>query len=85
MDMILKMMRSGCDPLNEMGADNSPEHEAAMNRYLEAEDAIRHSGIDSELLTNYEKAIMELRCLSEERLFCFAVRYGANLQRDLMA
>lgn len=85
MDMIIKMMRSGCDPLNELGADNSPEHEDAMNRYLEAEDALRHSGIDIKLLTDYEKALMELRGLSEERLFCFAVRYGAKLQRDLMA
>jgi len=84
MDMILKMMRSGCNPLDEMGQDLSPEHEDALNRYESAYNAIRQSGLNPELFKKYEDAVMELHSLSEERLFCFAIRYGAALQRDLM-
>lgn len=85
MDMIQKMIRNRCNPLEELGQDLSAEHEDALNRYETAYKAIRQSGIDPELFKSYEEAIMELHSLSEERLFCFAARYGAALQRDLMA
>lgn len=84
MDMILKMMRNGCNPLDEMEQDLSAEHEGALNRYESAYKAIRQSGIDPEIFKEYEEAVMDLHSLSEERLFCFAIRYGAALQRDLM-
>lgn len=59
MDMIQKMIRNRCNPLEELGQDLSAEHEDALNRYETAYKAIRQSGIDPELFKSYEEAIMD--------------------------
>ena len=41
-------------------------------------------GVPEELISALDKAENEILALEEERMFRFAIRYGAELQRELM-
>ena len=61
MDMILKTMRNGCNPLDEMEQVLPAEHEDALNRYESAYKVIRQSEIQATAKSSTPQFRVEMR------------------------
>ena len=84
MDMLQKLYRGKCIPPSEHGGNLSCEYEAAVEKLCKIVENLRQYGVPEELLSALEKAENEILALEEERMFQFAIRYGAKLQRELI-
>ena len=84
MDMLEKLHQGKCVPASEHGGNASCEYEAAVKKLCKIVENLRQYGVPEELISALEKAENEILALEEERMFRFAIRYGAKLQRELM-
>ena len=55
-----------------------------MEKLCKIAQTIRQNGVQEELNSALDKAENEILALEEERMFRFAIRYRAELQRELM-
>ena len=84
MDMLEKLYQGKCLPASEHGGNSSCEYEAAVEKLCKIVENLRQYGVPEELISALEKAENEILALEEERMFRFAIRYGAKLPRELM-
>lgn len=82
--MLQQLYRGKCIPTTEHGGNLSSEYSKALQNYKDIIARIRSYGVPEEVLQALDKAENELMALEEERMFCFAIRYGAKLQRNLL-
>lgn len=55
-----------------------------MEKLCKIAENLRQYGVPEELISALDKAENEILALEEERMFSFAILYGAELQRELM-
>lgn len=55
-----------------------------MEKLCKTVENLRQYGVPEDLISALDKAENEILALEEERMFRFAIRYGAELQRELM-
>jgi len=84
MDMLQKLYQGKCIPASEHGGNLSCEYKAAVEKLCEIVENLRQYGVPDDLIAELEKAENSILALEEERMFQFAIRYGAKLQRELM-
>ena len=84
MDMLQNLYQGKCIPASEHGGNPSCEYESAVEKLYKIVENLRQYGVPEELISDLEKAENEILALEEERMFRFAIRYGAKLQRELM-
>ena len=84
MDILQQLFRGKCIPASELGGNTSQEYNEALERHKEIVEKMRSCGVPDELIQALDKAENELLALEEERIFCFAMKYGAKIQRSLL-
>ena len=55
-----------------------------MEELCEIVENLRQYGVPEELISALDKEENEILALEEEQMFRFTIRYGAELQRELM-
>lgn len=55
-----------------------------MEKLCKIAENLRQYGVPEEMISALDKAENEIHALEEERMFRFAIRYRAELQRELM-
>lgn len=55
-----------------------------MEKLCKIAENLRQYGVPEELISALDKAENEILALEEKRMFRFAIRYRAELQRELM-
>ncbi len=55
-----------------------------MEKLCKIAETLRQYGVPEELISALDKAENEILALEEKRMFRFAIRYRAELQRELM-
>lgn len=79
-----KLFQGKCIPVSEHGGNSSCEYEVAVEKLCKIAENLRQYGVPEELISALDKAENEILALEEERMFRFAIRYRAELQRELM-
>ena len=84
MDILQKLYQGKCVPVSEYGGNSSCEYEGAVGKLCKTVEKLRQNGVPGDLISALDKAENEILALEEEWMFRFAIRYGAELQRELM-
>lgn len=84
MNILQKLFLGKCIPVSEHGGNSSCEYEVAVEKLCKIAENLRQYGVPEELISALDKAENEILALEEERMFRFAIRYRAELQRELM-
>lgn len=84
MNILQKLFQGKCIPVSEHGGNSSCEYEVAVEKLCKIAETLRQYGVPEELISALDKAENEILALEEERMFRFAIRYRAELQRELM-
>lgn len=84
MNILQKLFQGKCIPVSEHGGNSSCEYEVAVEKLCKIAENLRQYGVPEELISALDKAENEILALEEERMFRFAIRYRAELQRELM-
>lgn len=84
MNILQKLFQGKCIPISEHGGNSSCEYEAAMEKLCKIVETLRQYGVPEELIFALDKAKNAILALEDERMFRFAIRYRAELQRELM-
>jgi hypothetical protein len=84
MDILQKLYQGKCVPVSEYGGNSSCEYEVAVEKLCKTVENLRQYGVPEDLISALDKAENEILALEEEWMFRFAIRYGAELQRELM-
>lgn len=84
MNILQKLFQGKCIPVSEHGGNSSCEYEVAVEKLCKIAENLRQYGVPEELISALDKAENEILALEEERVFRFAILYGAELQRELM-
>ena len=84
MDMLQKLYQGKYVPTSELGRNASRQYSEALEKYQEIIGKVKSYGVPDELMQALDKVENELFALEEERIFCFAMKYGADLQRCLL-
>ena len=82
--MILSDIYAGANaPMNRFCPDETPARAAALKELQHITEELRQAGISEDLLMRLEAAENRVKAIELEQTFCYAVGYGAALQRDL--
>lgn len=84
MDMLQQLYCGRCIPASELGNNTSPEYDVALRHLGDIVDKLRQYGVPDDLLEDLDRAENALMALEEERMFRFAIIYGAKLQRAMI-
>lgn len=84
MNILQKLFQGKCIPVSEHGGNSSCEYEVAVEKLCKIAETLRQYGVPEELISALDKAENEILALEEKRMFRFAIRYRAELQRELM-
>ena len=84
MNILQKLFQGKCIPVSEHGGNSSCEYEVAVEKLCKIAENLRQYGVPEELISALDKAENEILALEEKRMFRFAIRYRAELQRELM-
>lgn len=84
MDILQQLYRGRCIPASELGSNTSTEYDMALKHLKDIVDKLRQYGVPDDLLEDLDRAENALMALEEERMFRFAMTYGAKLQRALI-
>ena len=84
MNILQKLFQGKCIPVSEHGGKSSCEYEVAVEKLCKIAETLRQYGVPEELISALDKAENEILALEEKRMFRFAIRYRAELQRELM-
>lgn len=84
MNILQKLFQGKCIPVSEHGGNSSCEYEVAVEKLCKIAENLRQYGVPEDLISALDKAENEILALEEERMFRFAIRYRAELQRELM-
>ena len=84
MNILQKLFQGKCIPVSEHGGNSSCEYEVAVEKLCKIAETLRQYDVPEELISALDKEENEILALEEERMFRFAIRYRAELQRELM-
>lgn len=84
MNILQKLFQGKCIPVSEHGGNSYCEYEVAVEKLRKIAENLRQYDVPEELISALDKAENEILALEEERMFRFAIRYRAELQRELM-
>lgn len=83
MELLNRIFGGKEAPMHDFGSNESPEYEAAQRKLSECISKLKLNGISETLIFQLEAAENRIVALEIERMFCYAVAYGAKLQREL--
>ena len=72
-------------PMNTFCLTDDPTRLDALQALQKVMDEFRSVGIGEDALMRLEAAENRVKAVEMEQMFCYAVRYGARLQRELDA
>ena len=80
MSILTNVFYGTHNPMDQFGNNTTPEYEKLFKELSVLQSQLREMGVPDKLIST-ENAIMALEM---ERMFRFAVAYGAHLQRELI-
>lgn len=83
MELLHSLYCGKVAPAHDFGENTTPEYETAARQLSEIVSQLRAKGIAEELLLQLEAAESRIVALELERMFRYAISFGAKLQAEL--
>ena len=84
MSILTNVFYGTRNPVDQFGNNTSPEYEKLFKELSMLQSQLREMGVPDKLIGKLESTENAIMALEMERMFQFAVAYGAHLQRELI-
>ena len=84
MSILTNVFYGTHNPMDQFGTNTTPEYEKLFKELSVLQSQLREMGVPDKLIGKLESTENAIMALEMERMFRFAVAYGAHLQRELI-
>lgn len=84
MSILTNIFYGTHNPMDQFGNNTTPEYEKLFKELSVLQSQLREMGVPDKLIGKLESTENGIMALEMDRMFRFAVAYGAHLQQELI-